>query len=382
MHPPHVTGDPRLDELLAAVLSVAGDLELPTVLRRIAESARSLVGARYCALGVLDDDGSLSEFVPVGLDDDEIKAIGAPPEGRGILGLLVRDPQPIRLARLQDHPDSVGFPPDHPPMRSFLGVPILVRGQAFGNLYLCEKEGGDEFTERDEILAVTLAAAASIAIENARLHTRDRSVAVLTERERIARDLHDRVIQHLFAIGMALESTARVVEDPDLRGRIDASVDQLDDTVREIRTTIFGLETEALPGRQLRTEMLQVVDEMTPGLRARPQIRFDGPVDVVTPDRVADELVATLREALANVARHADARVVEIVLHAGDDVRLLVLDDGRGPGASDPMDGQGRGLRNLAQRAESLGGSLTLNERDAGGTELVWSVPVGSRQAG
>lgn len=376
MDPPRLTGDPRLDELLSAVLSVAGDLELPTVLRRIAESARSLVGARYCALGVLGDDGTLEEFVPIGLDDEAVDAIGDLPEGRGILGLLVRDPRPIRLDRLQDHPNSVGFPPNHPPMHSFLGVPILVHGEPFGNLYLCEKADGNGFTEQDEALAATLAAAAAIAVENARLHTHVRSIAVLTERERIARDLHDKVIQHLFAIGMALESTARVAEDPDTRRRIDESVDQLDDTVREIRTTIFGLETEALPGRQLRTEMLQVVDEMTPGLRARPQIRFDGPVDVVTPDRVADELVATLREALANVARHADATAVEVLLEAGDEIRLRVLDNGRGPGPSDPTVRSGRGLHNLAQRAESLGGSLAVRERGEGGTELAWSVPL------
>ncbi|MEZ5169288.1 MAG: GAF domain-containing protein [Acidimicrobiia bacterium] len=377
MRPPRVIGDPRLDELLSAVLSVAGDLELPTVLRRIAESARSLLGARYCALGVLGDDGVLSEFVPIGLDEDEVAAIGHTPEGLGILGLLVREPLPLRLERLQDHPESVGFPPAHPPMTSFLGVPIVVRGEAYGNLYLCDKEDGSSFSAEDENLAVTLAAAAAIAVENARLHTRVQNIAVLSERERIARDLHDTVIQQLFAIGMALQAASRAIDDPAARARVDESVDRLDNTVREIRTTIFGLETEALPGRQVRSEMLRVVDEMTPGLRTRPQVSFDGPVDVVTPDAVADDLVATLREALANVARHADATRVEVALRADDVIELVVRDDGCGPSGPGPPEGRGHGLNNLRQRAEAHGGRLDVRERTDGGTELTWEVPVG-----
>ena len=136
------------------------------------------------------------------------------PQGHGILGLLIVDPKPLRLPDLNEHPDRFGFPEHHPPMTSFLGVPIAVRGRVFGNLYLCDKVGSEVFTDVDEELAVGLASAAGIAIENARLHARVAEFATLEDRERIARDLHDTVIQRLFAVGLGLQATMRMVSDP------------------------------------------------------------------------------------------------------------------------------------------------------------------------
>jgi GAF domain-containing protein len=169
------------------------------------------------------------------------EAIGHLPEGHGILGLLIIDPRPLRLPDLNEHPDRFGFPPNHPPMTSFLGVPIVVRGEVFGNLYLCDKVGGDVFTDVDQELAVGLASAAGIAIENARLHARVADFATLEDRERIARDLHDTVIQRMFAIGLGLQSTLRLVSDVDVRTRLLSAVDDLDTTVRDVRAAIFGL---------------------------------------------------------------------------------------------------------------------------------------------
>src|SRR5215203_2136867 len=240
-----LAGPRSLRQLLDAVLTVGSDLDLPAMLERIVQAAVDLVDARYGALGVLDDTRTrLAQFVTVGLDDETYNAIGHLPEGHGILGLLIVDPKPIRLPDLHEHPDSFGFPPHHPPMRSFLGVPIRVRDKVFGNLYLTDKASAEVFTDVDEELCVGLAAAAGVAIENARLHTRVQELALVEDRERIARDLHDTVVQRLFATGMALQGSARLVHsDPDAAvDRIEGAVDDLDLTVKHIRTAIFGLE--------------------------------------------------------------------------------------------------------------------------------------------
>src|ERR1700728_2173634 len=199
----------KLRRVLEATFLLEGDLELPVLLRHVVQEARSIAGAQYGALGVLNDDRTgLDQFVTVGLDPDEESRIGARPTGRGVLGLLISDPQPVRLAELGSHPDSFGFPPNHPPMTSFLGVPIKVRGEVYGNLYLTNKIGWSEFTNDDEAVVEALALFAGIAIENARLHQRVAEVAVYEDRDRLARDLHDTVIQRLFAVGLSLQSIA------------------------------------------------------------------------------------------------------------------------------------------------------------------------------
>src|SRR5688500_9046177 len=170
-----VAGPRGLRQLLDAVLTIGLDLDLPAMLRRITQSAADLVDAKYAALGVLDDSRTkLAQFITVGLDDEQRRAIGHLPEGHGILGLLILDAQPLRLPDLREHPDSFGFPPNHPPMMSILGVPIRVRGEGFGNLYLTDKTSAEVFTDIDEGLVIGLAVAAGVAIENARLSRRGR----------------------------------------------------------------------------------------------------------------------------------------------------------------------------------------------------------------
>ena len=207
-----ITDPARLHALLGAVLLIESDLDLEAVLRRIVEEAVALSGARYGALGVLDQrERLLAQFIHVGMGPRALEEIGHLPEGRGILGLLIDEPEPIRLARLGEHPASVGFPPHHPPMTTFLGVPVRIRAEVFGNLYLTDKADGEEFTELDQDVVETLAVAAGIAIANARLHSRVRELGVAEDRDRIARDLHDTVIQRLFGIGLALQGTMRFV---------------------------------------------------------------------------------------------------------------------------------------------------------------------------
>ncbi|MEO6712960.1 MAG: sensor histidine kinase [Mycobacteriales bacterium] len=369
------TADDARRRLLDAILPVASDLSLPLVLRRIVESATELVGARYGALGVLGADRTLSDFLTVGIDAAAHARIGRLPEGQGILGLLILEPVPIRLPDLTQHPDSFGFPAHHPPMHSFLGVPVKVRDSIFGNLYMTEKIGADEFTQEDEDLLVGLAATAGVAIENARLAGRVRELALLEDRERIARDLHDTVIQRLFAVGMQLQGTARLTDKPEVAARLNQAVDDLDRTVRDIRSTIFSLHASGNDAGSLRALIQIIGHEVVDALGFHPTIFFEGPVDSTVPDEVAEQLQAVVREALSNVAKHAKAsRVVVRVAAADGVVSLSVVDDGVGrPPAAE---GPGNGLANMASRAERLGGSFVVGAGEDGGTTLRWSVPL------
>ncbi|MBM3674118.1 MAG: GAF domain-containing protein [Actinobacteria bacterium] len=353
-------------------MAVASDLTLPVVLQRIVESARSLARARYAALGVIDPEGHLVEFLYAGLGADAAARIGHLPEGRGILGLLVNHPEPIRLRDLSEHPDSAGFPAHHPEMRSFLGVPIRVRDQVFGNLYLCEKVDATEFSKDDETLVIALAAAA--AVDNARLHAQVQELAIIEDRERIARDLHDKVIQRLFATGMSLQATQRLVVHKEAGDRVAAAIDDLDATVREIRSTIFALQHDSHRG--LRSEVLDLAAEAESSLGFAPVVHFDGPVDSVVPHDVAEHVLASLREALANVGRHAGAHRVDVLIDVGADVVLRVADDGRGLTSVAADEQSGHGLRNLAERAHALGGTCTVTDRPDGGVLLEWRAPL------
>jgi signal transduction histidine kinase len=368
----------ELQHFLDAIITVGSELDLPVVLRRIVEAATLLVDARYGALGVLDETGTgLSQFLTTGVDQTVADAIGDLPQGHGILGLLIVDPRPIRLPDLTAHPDSFGLPPNHPPMTTFLGVPIRVRGAVFGNLYLTEKADGELFTETDEELAVGLAAAAGVAVENARLHAQVGRLRVVEDRERIARDLHDTVIQRLFATGLALQGAAARSTDPEMADRLGQAVDDLDDTVRHVRTTIFELQRERIPGRSIRREVLDLVTETTRAGDLDPVVRFEGPVDLTVPDHVADHLLAVVREAVTNVVKHAGATRLELRVGVCDDrLDVVVIDDGRGLPAE--PSGEGNGMHNLRARAERLHGTFALSAADGGGTVLRWTVPLSS----
>jgi signal transduction histidine kinase len=369
----------QIEALLDAVLDIESDLELPVVLRRIVEAACALTGAHYGALGVVDPTGEeLVEFVHVGMDDETVAAIGHLPLGEGILGVLILDPKPIRLTDLSTHADSVGFPPGHPPMRSFLGVPLRVHDELFGNLYLTEREGGQGFSDEDEGLVVALAAAASIAVHNARLHARLEELSLATDRERIARDLHDTVIQRLFATGLSLQSALPIIHDTELHARVENAISELDDTIRQVRTTIFALDPPVAAAKGVRIRVVELCATVARSLGFEPEVRFNGAIDRHVHGALATELLAALREALSNVARHAGAHHAEVEVSVDDSVCLRVADDGVGPesgGSTAAADG--RGLANMAERAESLGGSFTLSSRPGGGTEVVWRVPPG-----
>jgi signal transduction histidine kinase len=367
--------DPKkMQRLMAAVLMITADVELQDLLRHIVEEARTLVNSRYGALGVLDPTRTgLEQFITIGLDEDEMKAIGPLPVGRGVLGLLITEPRPLRLQRLGDHPESYGFPPHHPPMTSFLGVPIRVREVVYGNLYLTDKLGAEAFSNEDEALAEALAQAAGIAIHTARLHDQVRVLSVLDDRDRIARDLHDRVIQRIFAVGMTLQGVARMPDPTQATSRIDKAVDELDATIAEIRSTIFELGESSVPGG-LRQSISRLCDEMAPTLGARPALSFHGPIDNTIPRQTADHMLAVIREALTNAGKYANATDYRVILRVEDDIVLEVSDNGTGfdPAAITA----GLGLVNLRNRAEKLSGSFQIISEAREGTRLIWTVPI------
>jgi signal transduction histidine kinase len=369
-------GPRQLRRLLGAVMAVAYETDLPAVLEHIVEAARELVGARYAALGVLDPTRThLAQFITVGLDDDQLASIGALPEGHGLLGVLISDPHPLRLPNLAEHPDSFGFPPGHPPMRSFLGVPICVDDEVFGNLYLTDKDDDDGFSDIDEELALSLAGAAGLAIERARRHERDADRSLVEARERIGRDLHDTVLQQIFATGLALHGTARLVADrPQVAGRVQEHIDALDHAIRDLRSAIFKIESATSTGPSLRRDILGLGADAGRILGFEPSVLLDGPLDTGVSDAIAAELLPVLREALSNIARHAAASAVAITVRIdGTILRLRVDDDGIGM----PSDAHGgNGLRNITQRAQALGGHTTTHPGIEHGTTLDWSVPL------
>ena len=530
----------RLRGLLRANALVAGELSLPVVLRQIVGAAQGLLGARYAALGVLGRDGELEQFVHAGMDDDLVAKIGELPRGRGILGLLISDPAPIRLASLSDHPAAAGFPPGHPPMGSFLGVPVRIGEDVFGNLYLTERIAGGEFTADDEQLAIALAAAAGAAIANARRYAEseqrrrwldasaqltplllagdreqphaliaghaaaatDADFAVLTvigdpgevivtgaagplaaglmnrtaplagslagqvissgkprlvtgdrlqvaatalgtgigpliavplaagervlgalllgrtaarpgftesdlgmaasfgahaavamelararadqvllaqaeDHERIAGDLHDHVIQELFALGMKLQGHA-ARSDPATAARVNGYIDTLDEIIKKIRASIFGLQQPRQPTVSLQARVLEIIDEHAPQLGFTAGASFDGTPGPGVDETLAHDILAVTREALSNCARHAHATAVAVALTVQDGlITLDVTDNGRGLGATT----RSSGLASMRRRAENNGGNLQITAPPGGGTRLTWTArfrPSGS----
>jgi len=365
-----------LRRLLDATLLIEADLALPALLHQVTQEARSMTGARYGALGVLNEDRTgLDEFITVGLEADEEERIGPRPTGRGVLGVLIAEPVPLRMAELGSHAESNGFPLGHPPMSSFLGVPIKVRDEVYGNLYLTDKIGWSEFTGDDEALVSALAAAAGIAIENALLHRRAQDVAVHDERDRLARELHDTVIQRFFRIGLALQSIACAAQAADVSDALNDVISDVDDSIRQLRSTLFALGQTG-DERGLKARVISLIDELRVVVGFTVRSSFDGPVDTAISDEIAEHLLATVHEGITNVARHARATQASIHLAVrSDHCQLQIIDNGNGMGTGGSS-GDDLGLADLRRRAEKLQGRFDVQIPSAGGTVLTWEVPL------
>lgn len=370
-----------LEALDAAAAAIAGAVSLDDVLQVITDRIRPLVGARYVALGIVRPDQTISKFITSGIDDATRRAIGDPPRGHGILGLLLRERRSIRIDDVMTDPRRYGFPPNHPPMHSFLGVPVVLGDRSVGNLYMTEKVDAPRFSLADQRLVETFARQAAMAIHTARLHDDLERLAVLQERERIGQDLHDGIIQALYGVGLFLEDVPELMETdrPEAEARVDRAIDSIHESIRDIRSFIFGLRDEATAEDSLAEGLRRLGAELARGSSAAVTVR--APVDPPMDAADVAQVLRFTREALSNVARHASATSVEVVLDArSDGAELRVIDDGRGFDLSAaPLPGH-HGLGNMRARAVELGATLEVTSRPGGGTTVRLWVP--SRVAG
>ena len=369
----------RLRQLIAAGRHVVSALELDAILRALLEDAREMTGARYAAVGVLDTERrSLGRFIAVGVDEQTRARIGGLPTGRGVLGELIRDPRPLRLDELADHPASVGFPPGHPAMHSFLGTPISTRGKPFGNLYLAEKREGS-FDAADEEAVGVLADWAAIAIENSESVAADRlresMRASERERGRWARELHDETLQGLGALQVVL-STGLRGGGSSLEDAVEGTLRQLREETHKLRALISELRPAALDEIGLEAALQGLVRRCATrsGLGISSAIRLAPPGSSLD-DELENTVYRIVQEALTNVERHAGAEQVEVeIVYRDREILLRVEDDGEGfdVGASP----SGFGLRGMRERAEAVGGSLTVESTAGRRSVIRAAIPI------
>ncbi|MCA9873618.1 MAG: GAF domain-containing sensor histidine kinase [Ardenticatenaceae bacterium] len=369
----------QLAALNNAALAIAAELTLEKVLKQIVDSARDLVGAQYAALGVPNAEGRLETFVYSGMPTELARRIPHLPEGHGLLGALITDPRPIRIPRIADDPRSVGFPTHHPEMESFLGVPVVAASEVLGNLYLTNKRGADEFTEYDLELVEMLAAHVAVAIQNARLYEQVGRLAIVDERARIGMDLHDGVIQSIYAVGLILESTRLEIQKnhtQEADALLESAIVGLNDTIRDIRNFILDLRPHRFSGN-LEQGLSRLVREFQ--VNTMIPVNLSVPTDIVallsTP--VVRAIFLTTQEALANIARHARASEVSITARrVAKGVELVITDNGRGFDPSTIKQAVGHGLANMRARAEELKGSFKIRTAPGKGTTVCLTFPI------
>ena len=371
--------DERLAAFDASIRAMSGLLAVDRVLQVIVDRVRELVGAGYAAVGIVDAEGFIDQFITSGMTRQERSRVGALPRGHGILGLIIRENRSYRLADVMEDPRRYGFPPNHPEMHSFLGVPVTIRGRTIGNLYLTEKEGG--FSLADQQLVELFAGHAAIAMENARLHDQVQRLAIVEERERIGRDLHDGVIQSIYAVGLSLEDVPDLmVEEPaEATRRVERAIESLDQTIGDIRNFIFGLRPQLLDGVELVEGLAALADEFRVNTMVDVELRAGPDVDGITvgPERTL-EVLSVAREALSNIARHARATRAEILVAAAGDGRgltLSIVDNGVGFDLDAPRGLGHLGLANMDARMAGIGGALSIETAHERGTRIIAHVP-------
>ena len=372
-----------IDAFDAATRAIAGLRSVDDMLQVIVDRVRPLVGARYAALGIVGADGLMERFITSGLDPEERRAIGAIPRGHGILGLIIRENRSFRIPDMATDPRRYGFPPNHPPMHSFLGVPVTVKGRSVGNLYLTEKAGAEEFSEADQRIVESFAVHAGIAIENARLHEQVQRLAVVDERERISKDLHDGIIQNLYAVGLSLEDVQELLtEDPaEVERRVERAIDSIHLTIRDIRNFIFGLRPELLGGTTLVDGLVAIVDEFRHNSMVDVELDLSSlmgePVEVATP-----HLLGVVNEALSNIARHSGATraTIRAMTAADGSLGLTIADNGHGfePPSAASLGHQG--LANMRSRCATIGATMDIQSSPAG-TVVEIRLPAGDLAA-
>jgi len=363
----------RLHDLIDAILLIESDANLHDLLQAIVKAATQLVGARYGAMGVVSSNGkSLSQFITYGIDETTRTRIGQAPLGEGLLGEIIANAHALRVDDLSTHESSSGFPANHPVMKSFLGVPVKTGDDhVFGNLYLTDRLNGEPFSEEDQILVESFGRAAGLIIDQATIRSHLRELTLSEERERLARDLHDTVIQRLFGVGLALQITLPMVSNEKVQARINSAIDELDETIREIRTTIFEIDQEQVDGVSLLSRASALVQEVGARLGIKVDLRVTDEINRKVGNVCARHATQSLREILSNIARHARATAIRVEITAeGDLLVMTVVDNGVGFTSTA---GPGRGLRNLNARARELGGTCVIDSGLSRGTMVRWT---------
>lgn len=372
----------RLRALHEAEIALTSDLAVEKVLQRVVDLSRQLLNARYGALGVIGEDGTLKQFITSGIDPHTRAKIGHLPQGLGLLGYLMHKGEPIRVDDIQAHPESVGFPPNHPPMKTLLGIPLLYKGQILGDIYLTEKAGGLPFDEKDEELLLLFGAQAAAALANARLAQQIEGLAVVEERQRFAMDLHDGIIQSIYAIGLTLESTAlRLNEEPhSIREQLQTTIRGLDEIIQDIRGYIVNLGPGRFGGKALSAGLMDLAREIRMSSMTEVRVEVEEGVDESLIPVQTTELFHITREALTNVVKHARASLAEVRVEMDDDLEHVILTiTDNGEGFSIPAGGfpeQRHGLRNMHQRVTAMGGRFEVLSLPGQGTALRIVIPV------
>jgi signal transduction histidine kinase len=372
--------DQLQDALDAAVRGIAALASVDDVLQVIVDRVRPLVSARYAALAIVDDDGRITRFVYSGIDEATRRAIGAPPQGHGMFALIIRENRSYRIPDINRDPRRHGFPPNHPPMSSFLGVPITYGGETIGRLYLTNKVGSSEFSADDQRLVEIFALHAGIAMTNARLLERSRLLAVAQERDRISKDLHDGIIQNLYAVGLSLEGVADLLEaEGHTAGpSVDRAIDAIHLAIADIRNFIVGLRPRVLTGIGLASGLTSIIEDLRPHTPIAISLDVHGSVDDPDPE-ITSHLLAIAGEALSNVVRHSRATTAHLTVQRPSDdpagLLLTIEDDGVGFDPDAVARHGHQGLSNMRERAAAIGGILSWEPLDGGGTSVVVRAP-------
>ena len=373
----------QLAALHKAALRLTKEIDLATVLQSVVDEARTLLEAQYGALGVLEEEGNyIDQFIVSGITQQQRALLGAPPRGHGLLGALIKTGEPIRVPKISEDPRSVGFPPNHPPMRSLLGVAISFQGEILGDLYLTDKLGPvgqvTAFSEEDQQLLEMFATQAAIAIKNAQFHRQSQQLTLLQERDRFGMDLHDGVIQSIYGIGLMLEEAQNRFETETEGGKdlISQATEGLRRTIHDIRNYIMDLRPQRFQGRDLGEGLAELARE----LRAHSFLSIDIQVETEDLTRLSPEQTVEIlhiaREALTNARKHARASQVDIHVTNGSDVlELTVCDNGIGLDSNLAANTSGNGLHNMQERAQALGGKILFNKMESGGTRVLLEIP-------
>ena len=370
----------QLEALDDAVRGIANIGYVERVLQLIVDRVRELVGAQYAALGIVGSFGQIEQFITSGLAPEIRARVGPLPRGHGLLGLIIREDRSFVIDDINTDTRRYGFPPNHPAMHGFLGVPVHTKGRSVGNLYLTNRLTGAVFTEEDLRLVERFALHAGIAIENARLHEEIGRLAIVEERQRISQDLHDSIIQSLYAISLSLEDLPEVITEdpPEGAARADKAIDSIHATIRDIRNFIMGLQPEMLAEADLVTGVQTLAAEFEANTLIDLELKIDGQL-VEPPREYAAHVLAITREALSNIARHSGATRASLELAAADGtLRLVIGDNGRGFDVAEARSNRQRGLTNLNSRAEAIGGTMSLNSEPGAGTRLELRIPISS----